>query len=380
MKLKLFLFLIFFCILFFSFFGDAYGQGSVEASPFRIEETVDPGERVTSFITVTNASDTPRTFYVFVKDFVPKGERGEVTLLSTGSQDGPFLSGWVDIPTEGIDFAPQEKKEIPVNFKVPERVGPGGYYGAVVFGPKPPERKDGEGSVVLFAHQVGVLALFQVRGDANKDARIREFTTDTDFYSNPFDVNFKTRVENIGNVHIKPVGTITVENMRGSQVATIPVNEGGANALPESIRRFDNKWEGDFGFGKYTATLVLSFGGLTIDSGEGVRTASAQTTFWIMPLDVVIPIGIILTIIIITGILLANWYKKKAIKDAFRQIGLAENTYTIKKANTKGKNSGETLEKKEDISINFAKPFLYFAAILIFISLLGVLIFFIFLA
>ncbi len=380
MKLKVFLFFALLCFFSLGFFSDVYGQGGVEASPFRIEQTVDPGERVTSFITVTNASDVPKTFYVFVKDFVPKGERGEVTLLSTGSQDGPFLSGWVDIPAEGIDFGPREKKEIPINFKVPERVGPGGYYGAVVFGPKPPEPKEGEGSVVLLTHQVGVLALFQVRGDVNKDARIREFTTDNDFYNNPFEVNFRSRVENLGNVHIKPVGTITIENMRGSQVATIPVNDAGSNALPESIRRFDNKWEGDFGFGKYTATLVMSFGGLTIDSGEGVRTASAQTTFWIMPLDVVVPIGIILTIIIITGLLLANWYKKKALRDAYRQIGLAENTYTIKKAGVKGKKEEKRTDKKEDLTINFAKPFLYFIAILVFLSVIGVLIFFIFLA
>ena len=381
MKIKTIFFLLLF--LAFGFLSNSSADASVEASPFRIEETVEPGERVTSFINVTNASDKPQTFYTFVKDFVPRGERGGVRLVPAGSEEGPFLSSWVDIPREGMSFAPRERRQVQVNFRVPQNVGPGGYYGAVVFGPKAPEIEEGEGSIIALAHQVGVLVLFQVEGDAYHEARIREFTTDSNFYENPFTVNFTTRVENLGNVHVKPVGTIKIENMRGSQVATISVNEDGANALPQSIRRFENTWEGDFGFGQYTATLVLSFGGLTSDTGTGIRTVSAQKTFWIIPWDIVIPAGVVFLVVVLTIIITATWSKKKAVREALRQAGIEErgrrkmdrDAFLEKK---KGVEKVLAEKKKKKSSVSPIYSLIGIVAVVVFVVLVGGVIFFLF--
>lgn len=381
MKIKKISFLFFFWALFFVSAGEINSQEPIEVSPFRIEEIVEPGQRVTNFINITNASDKPKTFYVFVKDFIAKGERGEVTLIPAGSQEGPFLSGWLEIPSQGISFAPREKKEIPVNFKVPENAGPGGYYGAVVFGPKAPEIKPGEGSVIVSTYQVGVLVLFRVKGDADEEARVREFVTDKNIYNVPFSVNFMTRVENLGNVHIKPIGSITIENMRGTQVAALSVNNSGANALPDSIRRFDNKWEGDFGFGKYTAYLVLSFGSLTHDGGAGIRTIMAQKTFWIMPWDIIVTMGIILLLTIIVAIFVAKWYKDKAIREAFREAGLrGKMSYFNRNKNINLKQSNEKEKKQYPFSKKVFYYVLIFIVIVVFIFLTGGLIFFLFFA
>ena len=379
MKTKTVFFFFFFLILIFGFSYETFASGPIKVSPFRIERAVDPGERVTSFVTVTNDSDEPKTFYLFVRDFIPKGERGEVRLIPVGSQEGPFLSGWVETYPQGINFAPKEKREIAVNFRVPENVGPGGYYGAVVFGPKAPEPRPGEGNLILFTHQVGVLVLFQVRGEVNEEARIREFTTDSDFYGAPFEVNFKIRVENLGNVHLKPTGTIIIENMRGTEVASLPINTAGANALPKSIRRFDSKWEGDFGFGKYTANLVLSFGSLTVGSGTGIRTVAAQKTFWIIPWDIIIPFGIILLVVIFIAFFIAKWYKEKAIKEAFQEAGLGRRLSYLKnrKVNIGQIRLGEEKRKKAKRNIN---PILIFIIVIISISLSLGLTYFLFLA
>ncbi len=380
MKIKILFFSFFLLVFSFGFLEKPTVDAVVEASPFRIEEVVEPGERVTNFITVTNASDEVQTFHTFVMDFAPRGERGSVRLLPIGTQEGPFLSSWVDIPDEGMTFAPREKKQVQVNFRVPQNVGPGGYYGAVVFGPKAPEIKEGEGSVIALTHQVGVLVLFQVKGDAHYEARIREFTTDYNFYENPFVVNFTTRVENLGNVHVKPVGTIKIESMRGSQVAALPVNEAGANALPDSIRRFENTWEDDFGLGKYTATLVLSFGGLGGDTGVGIRTVTAQTTFWIIPWDVVIPAGVGLLVLIIIITLVTKWYKDKAVREVLRQAGLEEDTGKLGAREKAVLKNREEKRKKEKEPSSPLSSFLVFAAIAIAVVLTGGLMFFLFFA
>ena len=98
------------------------------------------------------------------------------------------------------------------------------------------------------AHKTGVLLLFQVSGDIVEKAVIKEFSTDKEFYSTPFTVNFLTRVENLSNVHIKPRGTIVISNMLGKETSIIRVNEKGSNILPNSIRRFESSWQNNFGF------------------------------------------------------------------------------------------------------------------------------------
>jgi len=324
----LFIFLIA-CFLLFSA-ANVFAQTGIKASPLRIEELVEPGQVLTKSVKITNISNSPNIFYVYLMDFKARGEGGEAMLFPAGSEDGPFLASWIDAPKEGINFAPGEEKQIPITFRVPEETGPGGYYGAIVFGPQPPKVDPEEGAIVALTHQVGVLTLFHVLGDVIEEARIRQFATDKGFYSTPFEVNFLTRVENLSNVHIKPIGVIEIKNTFGRQVAAIPVNQAGANVLPNSIRRFENSWQEESGFGRYTASLVLNFGTPAHQGGMGVKTISAQRSFWIIPWKIVIPIFLILIFIAALFVLFLKVYKGKAIKKALREAGLGQVKYVRK--------------------------------------------------
>jgi len=310
--------------------GAVLAQGTgIKISPLRIEELVDPGEVLEKSIKITNVSDSPKTFYPFLKDFTAGGETGQVLLISPGSQEGYFMSSWVGISPDGINFAPGEEKEIPIKIKVPDTAGPGGYYGAVVFGSIPPKIEEG-GVVIVVAQQTGVLVLLQVAGDVIEEARIREFTTDRNSYSTPFKVNFVTRVENLGNVHLKPHGLIEIKSILGKKVATLRVNDSGANVLPNSIRRFENSWEGDFGFGRYTATLSLSFGTFAYEGGQGRQTLYAQRTFWIIPWKMIIPIFLGLIFVGALFALFLKLYKDRAIEKTLKEAGLRRMRYVRK--------------------------------------------------
>jgi len=206
---------------------------------------VEPGETLQKSVKIVNDSSVAKTMYAYLMDFKSEGEMGKAKLIAPGSEKGYFLSSWIDITAEGVDFGPKEEREIFFTINVPADVGPGGYYGAVIFGPKPSEvRPAGEekGAAVAVTQQVGALVLLQVAGDATEEAVIREFSTDKEFYSTPFSVNFLIRIENLGNVHIKPHGTIEISNMLGKEVAVVRVNDRGANVLPDSVRRFENSW------------------------------------------------------------------------------------------------------------------------------------------
>lgn len=320
-----------FFLLFFLFFAkNSFAQVGIRASPLRFEEIVEPGQVFTKYIRVTNTADYPQTFYIYAMDFKGSGEGGQAILMRAGIEQGPYLSSWIQTTKEGIEFAPGEEKQIPIIFKIPQNIGPGGYYGAIVVGPQPPKIDPTEGVIIAMTHQVAVLALFRVKGDVIEEARVREFVTEKDFYSTPFDVKFVTRIENLGNVHIKPVGGIEIKNFFGKTIASLIVNPTGANILPKTIRRFENSWKEEFGLGRYTAFLFLNYGVSVDEGGEGIKNLSSQTSFWIFPLKIIIPTIFVFIFFVFLLILFVKFYKDKAIKKALEKSGLIKVKYVKK--------------------------------------------------
>ncbi len=317
----------------FSLPAPAGAQVGVKVSPVRVDEIVDPGETLDVDMKITNNSNVPKTFYAYLRDFTAEGESGEARLIVPGTEEGSFMSSWVEITTDGIDFAPGETKTVPYKINVPENAGPGGYYGAILFGTAPPKlalNSADKGAGMAVAQQTGSLILLQVKGDVYEEARVREFNTDKGIYGTPFDVNFLVRIENLGNVHVKPIGLISIKNMFGKEVAQIQVNDAGANVLPKSIRRFEYDWNGDLAFGHYQASLGLSYGTATDRGGQGKRSLFTEISFWIVPWKIIIPA--FCGLIFFGGMLflLLRLYKNKAVRRAMEQAGLGHTRYVPK--------------------------------------------------
>jgi hypothetical protein len=218
-------------------------------SPIRFEELVEPGQRLTLQIKVKNNFPGHQTFYPFLRDLKSENELGIPRLLKPGQEDGSFLASWIRMPEESYQFDSGEEKTITFFVDVPKNAGPGGYYGAVLFGNLAAKlQMEGQerGAGMATSMQTASLLLFRVKGDVLEHAEIREFNTDKDIYGTPYKVDFKLRIENMGNVHIKPHGFIKISNFLGKEIASIPVNEKGGNIMPTSIRSFpDVFWEGE---------------------------------------------------------------------------------------------------------------------------------------
>lgn len=305
----------------------------IGVSPVKIEDIVNPGEIVKETITVKNNSDTAKTLYIYLKDFKADGESGQPKLIVPGTEEGYYLASWIDITNEGIDFLPREEKDITFKINVPAETGPGGYYGAIYFGTKPPQLNiEGEdkGAGMAIGQQTGSLILLQVSGDVIEESLIREFSTDKTFYSTPFEVKFLIRIENLGNVHVKPLGNMVVKNMFGKEIAGIVINESGGNVLPNSIRRFSEIWNGTNGFGKYTAEIGLSYGTSASQGGVGKKSMFSIVTFWIIPWKIIIPAGLSIVFLIALTVLFLKFYKNKAVKRAMQQAGMGHVRYVKK--------------------------------------------------
>lgn len=298
----------------------------IQISPVKIEALVEPGERLQEYVKVKNNSDTAATFYVSLRDFEAGDEAGKPVLIAPGSKEGNFLATWLEVPTEGIDFEPYEEKTINFFINVPDNVGPGGYYGGIFFGTQPPRLdldSEDKGAGMAIAQQNGALILLQVKGEVFEEAMIREFRTDKELYNTPFEVNFQLRIENVGNVHVKPYGKIEISNMFGRKVGEVQVNKGGGNTMPQSIRRYSSLvWSGEQGFGRYRADLGLSYGVAVADGGQGKKSLVATKYFWIMPWNIIIPLLISLAVVIALFVFLLRLYRNKAVKKAMEQMGL----------------------------------------------------------
>lgn len=309
-------------------------QVGIKISPVRTEELVDPGETLEVEMQVTNNSNEAKILFAYLRDFKSyEDESGRAKLIVPGSEEGYFLASWIEITTEGIEFAAGEKKTVPYKIHVPATAGPGGYYGAILFGTSPPKLhldSEDKGAGMAIAQQTGSLILLHVKGEVQEEARIREFNTRKRIYGTPFDVEFVVRIENLGNVHIKPQGLISVKNMMGKETAAIRVNDTGGNILPKDVRRFVYNWTGDNGFGRYKADLGISYGTAADQGGQGKQSLVTEIYFWIIPWRIIVPITLGLVIFGGLGYLLLRLYRNKAVRRALEQAGLGHVRYVPK--------------------------------------------------
>jgi hypothetical protein len=81
-------------------------------------------------------------------------------------------------------------------------------------------------------------------GTVTKGA-IKSLTLDSNFYEYP-PIKFLTNFENTGNVHIRPTGSIFINDWLGRQVAILNVNEGQGTILPGAARQFTSTWDDSF--------------------------------------------------------------------------------------------------------------------------------------
>ena len=280
---------------FVAMFALALSAGSAQAvsvSPPILELDARKGDVITEKIRITNDSDTEKTYYVSVERFVAEGEGGAASFIP--SDDPLELANWINFSTTQVTIGPEERKVVPFSISVPTNADPGGHYASVFLSTTPPATT-GAGSQVSIGGRVGVLILVRVEGNVVESASILDFAATPVTSSLP--TQFKARVQNQGNVHLKPRGNITINNMLGGIAAVVDVNNQGSNVLPDSVRELDAEWvknpnsvagenasfwskyrqeRDNFALGKYTADLSLVYGGAG-------KTLSATTTFWVIP-------------------------------------------------------------------------------------------------
>ena len=304
------LFFVVFLVTFLGSISSVYAQSAagVELKPSTIERSANPGQVISETLSLTNFSDTEQTYYLLTKDVSGVGDEGVPVFADAGAEvTGYELSTWINYSPEPIVLKPRSSKDIPVKISVPASATPGSHFGGIFVTVQPPKlRQNGAG----VAYQVGALVSIRIAGDAIESARIREFSTEKLVYGS-VDVKFLARVENPGNVLLRPHGPLEINNMFGKRVGFLTVNDSKAGVFPGNTRAFNITWQSDnLAFGRYQAILGLLYG----EQGRQ-STVSATVSFWVLPMKVILPVIGVLSLAILVVYLGIKVYIRRTLDE-----------------------------------------------------------------
>lgn len=281
------------------------GEGVTLSPPIKYL-TINPGETRPEKIKLTNPTNSLVEFYPLAMNFRAKGEGGEPDFYPASEESARFsLANWIKFSPTKVVLTPEQEVEWEYQIDVPEGAEPGGYYGVVFFASEPP-KPDQEVTQVALATMIGGLHLVRVPGDIIEKGVLKEFSTQKFYFKPP--VNFIVRISNLGNIHFKPKGEISVKNWRGKEVGELKINQVEGNILPNSTRRFEEKWSPLY---KYFFEMPIGrfVGNLNATYGEDQHDLKGTVVFWIIPWWLIIILAAILVLITVLV-----WRKIRQIK------------------------------------------------------------------
>jgi hypothetical protein len=278
MNLRKFAFTLLGLSAFFLCFCLVNDANAVSISPLTFELIANPGETISSVISISNDQVVPAGVTIEIEDFIPVGEEGQVALEENSENTTYSLSKWVTTNPQTFVLGPGETKPVEFTINVPLNAEPGGHYGSVlanISGAAP------QGGGVGVAQKVGSLLLLNVTGEIKESLRIIEFSAPN--FSEYGPISILSRFENTGSVHLKPGGFIIVKNSFGREIAKLDLPQ--KNVLPNSIRRIETSLAEKNLFGKYEATLTSIYGSRN-------EPLVATTVFWVIPWKVALTVTI----------------------------------------------------------------------------------------
>lgn len=298
----------------------------VTVSPVFFDLNANPGSTITERIRVRNNTNSPISVKLEVKRLTGN-EQGELT-FNDENDDGSL--NWIKFSDDTVTLTPLEFTNIPFEIEIPKDAAYGYYFSINL-------TQDTESNVTTGAAISGAAAipiLLNVRKEGGKtELQLKEFNVDG-FINETLPVNFEVKLENTGNVHVRPRGNIFISGMGKENITSIDVNPNDATIIPNTVRSFLSSWTDgflvreqviendepkvdengkpvtklkinwnkatDMRFGKYTANLIVVY-----DDGTRDVPIEASKSFWIIPWKTILVVfgGIIIAILTIRFLL-----------------------------------------------------------------------------
>lgn len=301
---------------------------SLTISPYLFDLRSQPGSIVKDKLRVYNNLTEEVALKPIIRPLKPQGEQGAAVPEEGTEQDAPYLK-WITFENESVTARPREWVDIPFEIEVPEEAAYGYYY-AISLVPENLTNQQIEGAQTNLQGQITAFVLMNVeREGAISQLNLLSFNPiQTIFEYQP--VKIETRVENVGNIHIRPKGNIFIRRPGTStDLAILEINETNGNVLPDTRRIFESFWDDGFAvrdpktgeiklnwekltkfrLGQYEARLALVY----FDGSKDVLIEDTKT-FWIIPYTAIAVIIISIIVIILTIRWIIKSYVRKQLK------------------------------------------------------------------
>jgi hypothetical protein len=319
---KITLLLAVFIALFFAFpkqnlFAQTLNIGTAPASE---KLTLQPGEKYEGEIVVWNLSERTSTYNIFVRGFRQIENQPGTAIMYTEEEEERALysaAPWVTISKQKVDLIPNRNEKIFYEINVPEDATKGEYTVIIAFISEDVQQQLGS-TAAFTSLSSGTPILVKVGQDFAENAELLQFDTDKDWYEEP-NVKFFTRVNNLGDTHITPIGEIVLTNIFDQEVGKIVFNESAQSILRDNSASYETLW--DYGsflskdnkiiLGPIKADLILMYRNFQ----PGFAPLTATASFWIIPWKYIL----LLLLIIITTVVVLRMRKKKK-EDQPRQL------------------------------------------------------------
>lgn len=268
-------------------------------TPPTVEQNLNPGQNAEGVMKVINDSPSPLSFTVITQDFIVEDTKGTPELLPPNTLNKKYsAAAWVGVSPNSFTIERGKQQILNYYIQVPADARPGGHYTAVVFKPDSPIKIAGSGAAVNTV--LGTLFEIGVNGDIKESAKVVRFSGNSFLEYGP--ANIFTQIINLGDLHIKPKGTITLSNMLGMKVSETKIKE--ANIFPGAARDLNTSVGSKVMIGRYKATLLASYG------KNNNLPLAATFYFWVFPWKV----AIIVVLVIIAAILGYMYWKRSKEK------------------------------------------------------------------
>jgi len=294
---------------------------SITAIPPRLDVTVKPGTSVTEQIKIRNEAATQMNFTTEIRDFIVSDDIGTPIELNgiDESANRWAASSWIQVSPSKVTLKPGETKILSLTVIAPANALAGGHYAMVLHTPDTGVVSiNGTGSAVVT--RVGTLVYITVPGPITENAQVKEFSVPSFLEYGP--VNFRTVITNLSDVHIIPMGGITVNGLFGIRVADLRFPETRIFPLTDRVinSTLTNKWL----FGRFTAKLVAAYG----THGQALLSG---LTFWVIPWRFLILVAAALIIFIVLMTLVRQKSKEELVQSEEKVDELESELDNLKK-------------------------------------------------
>jgi len=241
-------------------------KSALAVSPAIIEEVLEPGKPTPFTLQVNNITNFPLPIKTMIRNFVVQSETFEKT-----ERDRLDASQWFNIEDPDFILQPNQVRTVKGVLQPPADAVPGGHYATIYFQPLIPQEALSPATAYMNS-QVGVLVFLIVKGDITQKADYAQALQVPGFVRHgPVDFTFS--LQNTGNVHIMPTGTLTIYDWRNKQVAQLDVPPN--IVLPDAAKQYTMAWQAKHAFGKFRAELAVTYGETTLPV--------ATVTVWVVP-------------------------------------------------------------------------------------------------